>query len=88
MFVKAINVNMGWPNKHTDYFTAAGYIAPQRAIKFGINWPFWVLSGKNGSTGASKAGAAGGGMSGGGRSGMGGGAGGFNSGGLQSAQRR
>ena len=88
VFVKAINVNMGWPNKHTDYFTAAGYIAPQRAIKFGINWPFWVLSGKNGSTGASKAGAAGGGMSGGGRSGMGGGAGGFNSGGLQSAQRR
>jgi hypothetical protein len=63
LFVKAINVNMGWPCKDTDYFTAAGYIAPQRAIKFGIKWPFWVLSGKNGSSSASRTGAAGSGRS-------------------------
>ena len=59
VFVKAINVNMGWPNKHADYFTAAGYIAPQRAIKFGIKWPFWVLAGKNGSISSGKSGGAG-----------------------------
>ena len=42
---------MGWPNKSVDYFTAAGYIAPQRAIKFGITWPFWVRPGKASATG-------------------------------------
>ena len=52
LFVKAVNVNMGWPSKHADYFTAAGYIASQRAIKFGIKWPFWVFAGKNHSTGS------------------------------------
>ena len=77
LFVKAINVNMGWPCKDTDYFTAAGYIAPQRAIKFGIHWPFWVLSGKNGSSSASKAGAAGSGRSSGSSSSMGMGSGGL-----------
>lgn len=51
IFIKAVNVNMGWPNKSADYFTAAGYIAPQRAIKFGITWPFWVRPGKVSSTG-------------------------------------
>ena len=66
LFVKAINVNMGWPCKDTDYFTAAGYIAPQRAVKFGINWPFWVLPGKSGSSSAPRTGAAGGGRSSGG----------------------
>ena len=73
LFVKAINVNMGWPCKQTDYFTAAGYIAPQRAIKFGIKWPFWVLDkpNKSSSTGVSGGGAAGGGRSSGGMSGSG-----------------
>ena len=62
VFVKAININMGWPNKSVDYFTAAGYIAPQRAIKFGITWPFYVLSGKkNTSSVSTGAGATGGG---------------------------
>ena len=58
MFVKAVNVNMGWPNKKTDYFTAAGYIATQRTVKFGITWPFWTLPGKNksGSSSASMSG--------------------------------
>ncbi len=60
VFVKAINVNMGWPNKSADYFTAAGYIAPQRAVKIGITWPFHVLPGKN-TTSANGANASGGG---------------------------
>ncbi len=47
IFIKAVNINMGWPNKSADYFSAAGYIGPQRAIKFGITWPFWVRPGKN-----------------------------------------
>ena len=51
LFVKGVNINMGWPNKSADYFTAAGYIGPQRAFKFGITWPFWTLPGKNRSTG-------------------------------------
>ena len=89
VFVKAVNVNMGWPNKHADYFTAAGYIAPQRGIKFGIKWPFWVFAGKNSSTSASKAGTAGGGM-GGGRPGTGrpGSGSGRPGGGLQSTINR
>ena len=51
IFIKAVNVNMGWPNKSADYFSAAGYIAPQRAIKIGITWPFWVRPGKSSVTG-------------------------------------
>ena len=51
IFIKAVNVNMGWPSKSADYFTAAGYIAPQRTIKFGITWPFWVRPGKVSTTG-------------------------------------
>lgn len=47
IFVKFINANMGWPNKSADYFTADGYIASQRAIKFGITWPFYVFAGQN-----------------------------------------
>ena len=47
ILIKAINVNMGWPNKSADYFTADGYIAPQRAIKFGISWPFYMQPGNN-----------------------------------------
>ena len=50
IFIKAVNVNMGWPNKSADYFSAAGYIAPQSAIKFGITWPFWVRPKKDNMT--------------------------------------
>ena len=84
LFVKAINVNMGWPCKQTDYFTAAGYIAPQRAIKFGIKWPFWVLNKpyKGNGTGVSGGGAAGGGMSSGGSRPKG-----MSGGGMRSAQK-
>ena len=60
LFVKGVNINMGWPNKSADYFTADGYIGPQRAVKFGITWPFWTLPGKKGSTGTSSASASGG----------------------------
>ena len=60
LFVKGVNINMGWPFKSVDYFTADGYIAPQRAVKFGITWPFWTLPGKKGSTGTSGVSASGG----------------------------
>ena len=53
IFIKMVNLNMGWPNKSADYFTAAGYIAPERVIKVGITWPFYTLPGKNGGTGSS-----------------------------------
>lgn len=66
IFVKVVNVNMGWPNKSADYFSAAGYIAPQRAIKFGISWPFYIQPGKHnsstGGTGASGRGGNGSGL--------------------------
>ena len=51
IFIKYMNVNMGWPNKSADYFTAAGYISTQRAIKFGIAWPFYIQPGKPGTGG-------------------------------------
>ena len=60
VFLKAINMNMGWPNESADYFTAAGYIAPQRTFKIGITWPFHVLPGKQ-TTSASGSQTAGGG---------------------------
>lgn len=63
IYIKAINVNMGWPNKSADYFTADGYIAPQRAIKFGISWPFYIQPGKNNNTATGGSGAKGGGGS-------------------------
>ena len=53
VFVKAVNINMGWPSKTADYFSADGYINTQTAFKFGISWPFWTFPGKNGGTGAS-----------------------------------
>ena len=50
VFVKAVNVNMGWPCESADYFSAAGYIAPQRVIKLGITWPFYTLPGRGGTS--------------------------------------
>lgn len=47
IFLKVINLNMGWPNKSADYFSAAGYIAPQTTFKFGIHWPFYIQPGRN-----------------------------------------
>ena len=51
IFVKVQNVNMGWPNKSADYFSANHYIKPQRTVKFGIFWPFYVQTGKNSKVG-------------------------------------
>ena len=76
IFVKAINVGMGWPMDKADYFSAHGYIRPQRGIKFGVCWPFYLQPAKNKSVGS----ASGGGGSSSGMSGMG--LGGMNSGGL------
>ncbi len=42
VFVKYINAGMGWPMDSADYFSAHGYIRPQRAVKFGIFWPFYT----------------------------------------------
>ena len=60
IFVKFVNLNMGWPGKRADYFTADGYIYTQKAFKFGIYWPFYVLPGRS-AIGAGGAGATGGG---------------------------
>ena len=60
VFLKAVNLNMGWPNESADYFSAAGYIAPQRAFKIGITWPFYVQAGRNNSGNSSKTTAGGG----------------------------
>ena len=72
VFLKVINVNMGWPNESADYFSAAGYIASQRVFKVGLTWPFYVKPGKNstsvnGGRNASGGGAPGGGAARGGR---------------------
>ena len=42
IFIKAVNLGMGWPNKSADYFSAHHYIRPQQAFKVGIYWPFYV----------------------------------------------
>ena len=68
VFVKLVNANMGWPMDSADYFSAAGYIRSQRAVKFGIWWPFYTQPHKN----TSISDRAGSGPSGGGSGGMGG----------------
>ena len=62
IFLKAVNLNMGWPNKSVDYFSAAGYIAPQRAFKFGIHWPFYIQPGRGNSSNSSGSKGGGGGF--------------------------
>lgn len=52
IFVKMVNANMGWPNNSADYFSAHGYIRPQRAVKFGIWWPFYLQPGKGSKSGS------------------------------------
>ncbi len=53
IFIKAINLNMGWPNKSTDYFSAHHYINSPMAFKFGIYWPFYIQPRRNSSVGSS-----------------------------------
>lgn len=40
IFVKYVNAAQGWPEG--DYFSAFRYIRSQKALKFGIHWPFYV----------------------------------------------
>ncbi|MDR2585675.1 MAG: putative porin [Prevotellaceae bacterium] len=42
IFVKYVNATMPWPNG--DYFSALHYIRPQKAIKLGMTWPFYLQS--------------------------------------------
>ncbi len=42
VYIKAENLNMGWPMKSTDYFSAAHYIRPQTCVKVGVFWPFYM----------------------------------------------
>lgn len=51
IFVKVVNVGMGWPMDRADYFSAHGYIRPQRALKLGIFWPFYMQPSRNKSVG-------------------------------------
>ncbi len=79
VFVKIVNMNMGWPMDKRDYFTAAGYTASQRVIKIGVTWPFHVLPGKMNVNSANGRNTAGGGSraNSGQQSGMGGNSGSF-----------
>ena len=47
IFVKLENAGQGWPMEKFDYFSAHNYIRTQRAIKFGVYWPFYLQSGEN-----------------------------------------
>lgn len=47
IFVKLINAGMGAPSNRTDYFSAYGYLRPQRTFKFGIFWPFYTTTKKH-----------------------------------------
>jgi hypothetical protein len=49
IFIKLENAGLGWPMDKADYFSANHYIRPQRALKFGIYWPFYTQSTKNAS---------------------------------------
>ena len=72
IFVKWENGGRGWPMPmgQRDYFSAHRYITTDREIKLGIYWPFYTMSGKQGTL-SSKAGS-GMGMGGGGGGGLGG----------------
>lgn len=51
IFVKLENAGLGWPMDKADYFSANHYIRTQRALKFGMYWPFYTQSSKNASVG-------------------------------------
>lgn len=40
IFIKFVNAAQDWPE--SDYFSANRYLKPQKALKFGIHWPFYV----------------------------------------------
>ena len=80
IFVKFVNVGMGWPMEHADYFSAHGYIRPQRAFKLGIFWPFYMQPGRNKSVGNAGGGSTAGSSDSSASSGFGGGMSGFGGG--------
>ena len=47
IFVKVENVGQGWPMDKFDYFSAHRYIRTQRALKFGMYWPFYLQPSQN-----------------------------------------
>ncbi|MBQ8061026.1 MAG: putative porin [Bacteroidales bacterium] len=47
IFVKVENVGQGWPMDKFDYFSAHRYIRTQRALKFGVYWPFYLQPNPN-----------------------------------------
>lgn len=47
IFVKMENAGMGWPMERADYFSAHHFIRTQRALKFGICWPFYKQPAEN-----------------------------------------
>ena len=63
VFIKCTNVGNGSPMKRPDYFSAAGYVYPQRTLRFGIMWPFYIQPKKlhSHSSGAPSMGGRGGG---------------------------
>lgn len=40
IFIKGENILQGWPNN--EYYSTYRYIRPQKAIKLGIWWPFYI----------------------------------------------
>lgn len=40
IFVKYVNAFQDWPT--SDYFSANRYLRPQKALKFGVHWPFYI----------------------------------------------
>ena len=47
IFVKVENIGQGWPMDKNDYFSAHNYIRTQRALKFGVYWPFYLQPSQN-----------------------------------------
>ena len=64
-FVKLENVGQGWPMDKFDYFSTHTYIRTQRALKFGVYWPFYLQPSPNERVSASSGLSSGGGSRGG-----------------------
>ena len=60
IFVKYVNAGMGWLMEPEDYFSAHHYIRPQRALRFGIHWPFYVQTARPSSQGSENSSSGGG----------------------------
>lgn len=61
IFVKIENVGQGWPMQKRDYFSAHSFIRTQRALKFGLYWPFYKQTSANKPVSAGSSGLSGGG---------------------------